>query len=184
MGGDGRDWLAAQPLPATAREQITVALAMIDALDVQIAPWTASCAPTRAAQTGCKALIDAYYGIGELVAVTVVAELGDCRRFSNSRDAVRYGGHGHHRLPIRPPPRARASVPPGAAGAALGAVRGRAARPIPAAPTATTTCRPRSISAATAPAWRSRASCSSAATTRCASSATTPSRQRPPEEAG
>ena len=43
-------------------------------------------------QTGCKALIEAYYGIGELCAVTVVSELGDCRRFANSRDAVRYGG--------------------------------------------------------------------------------------------
>ena len=43
-------------------------------------------------QTGCKALIEAYYGIGELCAVTIVSELGDCRRFANSRDAVRYGG--------------------------------------------------------------------------------------------
>ena len=42
----------------------------------------------------------------------------------------------------------------------------------PARPTATTTCRPPSGSAATAPAWRSPASCSNAATTPCASSAT------------
>jgi transposase len=33
MTGEGRRWLAAQPLPACAGEQITVALAMIDALD-------------------------------------------------------------------------------------------------------------------------------------------------------
>ena len=33
MVGDGREWLAAQPLPATAREQITVSLAMIDAFE-------------------------------------------------------------------------------------------------------------------------------------------------------
>src|ERR687891_698288 len=36
--GDGRAWLASQPLPAAAREQVTVALAMIDALERQIAP--------------------------------------------------------------------------------------------------------------------------------------------------
>jgi hypothetical protein len=36
MVGDGREWLAAQPLPETAREQVTVALAMIDALDLQM----------------------------------------------------------------------------------------------------------------------------------------------------
>jgi transposase len=37
MVGDGREWLQSEPLPATAREQIRVALAMIDALTVQIA---------------------------------------------------------------------------------------------------------------------------------------------------
>src|SRR5918998_1911726 len=40
MTGDGRDWLAAQPLPEAARQQITVSLQMIDALDVQLAPLT------------------------------------------------------------------------------------------------------------------------------------------------
>src|SRR5947209_2712858 len=37
-------------------------------------------------------LVERYYGIGELCAVTILAELGDCQRFSNSRDVVRYGG--------------------------------------------------------------------------------------------
>jgi len=92
MVSDGRDWLTGQPLPDTAREQITVSLAMIDALEVQIAPLDRELRAYARAQTGCKALIDAYYGIGELCAVTIVSELGDCRRFSNSRDAVRYGG--------------------------------------------------------------------------------------------
>ena len=32
------------------------------------------------------------YGIGELTSITILAELGDCRRFSSSRYAVRYGG--------------------------------------------------------------------------------------------
>jgi transposase len=92
MEGDGREWLASQPLPETAREQITVAMAMIDALERQIAPLDRELRPYARRQTGCKALIDAYYGIGELCAVTVIAELGDCRRFANSRDAVRYSG--------------------------------------------------------------------------------------------
>jgi len=92
MIGDGREWLAAQPLPETAREQITVAVAMVDALERQIAPIDRELRAYARRQTGCKALIGAYYGIGELVAVTVIAELGDCRRFQNSRDAVRYSG--------------------------------------------------------------------------------------------
>ncbi len=32
------------------------------------------------------------YGIGRLTAVTILAELGDARRFTSSRDAVRYSG--------------------------------------------------------------------------------------------
>ena len=51
-----------------------------------------------------------------------------------------------------------------------------------AAPTAPLTTRPRSGSAATAPAWLSPASCSSAATTSCANSATGPC--SPPDQRG
>ena len=91
MVGDGREWLAAQPLPATAREQVTVALAMIDALDAQIAPLDKELRAYARRQAGCKALM-AHYGIGPLVAVTILAELGDCPRFSSSRLAVRYAG--------------------------------------------------------------------------------------------
>ena len=33
-----------------------------------------------------------HYGIGELTSVAILAELGDCRRFTSSRHAVRYVG--------------------------------------------------------------------------------------------
>jgi hypothetical protein len=49
MTGEGRQWLAAQRLTVTAREQVTVALTVIDALDRQLARSTTSYAPTRAA---------------------------------------------------------------------------------------------------------------------------------------
>ena len=91
MLGDGREWLASQPLPETAREQVTVALAMIDALQRQIAPLESELRAYARRQAGCKALM-VHYGIGELTAVTILAELGDCRRFSSSRHAVRYAG--------------------------------------------------------------------------------------------
>ncbi len=58
-------------------------------------------------------------------------------------------------------------------------MRPRRSRVIHARRIAPTTSRRPSTWAATAPAWRSRASCSSAAITRCASSATTRSRHRP-----
>src|SRR4051794_13029870 len=91
MVGDGREWLAAQPLPVAAREQVTVALAMIDGIDRQIAPLDKALRAYARRRAGCKALM-AHYGIGPLVAVTILAELGDCTRFSSSRHAVRYAG--------------------------------------------------------------------------------------------
>jgi len=90
--GDGREWLAAQPLPAAAREQVTVALAVIDALDRQMVPLEKELRAYARRQAGCRILIDHIYGVGELVAVTILAELGDPRRFRNSRDVVRYAG--------------------------------------------------------------------------------------------
>jgi transposase len=91
MVGDGREWLGAQPLPATAREQVTIALAMIDGIEAQMAPLDKERRAYAQRQAGCKALM-AHYGIGPLVAVTILAELGDCTRFSSSRHAVRYAG--------------------------------------------------------------------------------------------
>ena len=65
---------------------------MIDAFDIRLAPLTTELRDYARRQTGCKALIAAHYGIGGLCPVTILAELGDARRFDNSRDAVRYGG--------------------------------------------------------------------------------------------
>ena len=76
----------------------------------------------------------AHYGIGELTSVTILAELGDCRRLlllAPGRPLLRAG---HHRLPVRPAPRARPPLPPGTASAALGAVRSRPSRTPPAQP--------------------------------------------------
>ena len=86
MKSEGRDWLEALALPETARRQIAVSVAMTNALDVQLEPLSRQLRSYARRQTGCRALIDQYYGIGEMCAVTIVAELGDCRRFDNSRE--------------------------------------------------------------------------------------------------
>jgi transposase len=88
---ENRAWVEQAALGEAAREQVTVALAMIDALDVQIAPIDRELRAYARRQAGCRALMG-HYGIGELTAVTILAELGDCRRFSSSRHAVRYSG--------------------------------------------------------------------------------------------
>jgi transposase len=91
LTANGRQWLDSLGLPATAREQVTVALRMIDMLDVQLAPIDKELRAYAHRQPGCRALMG-HYGIGHLTAVTILAELGDARRFSSSRDAVRYSG--------------------------------------------------------------------------------------------
>ena len=92
MTADGRDWLDALVLPETARQQVTVARAMVVALEAQITPLDRQLRSYPRRQLGCRALIEAHHAIGPLCAVTILAELGDVARFSNSRDAVRYGG--------------------------------------------------------------------------------------------
>ena len=91
LRADKRRWLEQLELPAAARDQIAIALTMIDALDAQSAPLTAQLRAYARRQPGCRALMG-HYGIGALTAVTILAELGDARRFSSSRHAVRYAG--------------------------------------------------------------------------------------------
>src|SRR4051812_46311011 len=91
MTAASRTWLAGLELPGTAREQITIALAMIDAHDTQLVPLDQQLRDYARRQAGCRALMR-HYGIGQLTAITILAELGDTRRFSSSREAVRYAG--------------------------------------------------------------------------------------------
>jgi transposase len=91
MTVESRAWLAGLALPATAREQLTIALAMIDAHDAQLAPLDQELRDYARRQLGCQALMR-HYGIGPLTSITILAELGDPRRFSSSREAVRYAG--------------------------------------------------------------------------------------------
>jgi transposase len=88
---ENRAWVCQLPLPAAGREQIAVALAVIDGVDVQLAPIDRELCRYARAQAGCRA-IQAHYGIGALTSVTILSELGDVRRFSSSREAVRYAG--------------------------------------------------------------------------------------------
>jgi transposase len=92
LSGEKRAWLARLRLPTAAREQITIALSVIDALDHKLVPFDQDLRAYARKQPGARALITAIYGVGELTAITIVAELGEVRRFHNSRDVVRYGG--------------------------------------------------------------------------------------------
>jgi transposase len=91
LGAESRAWLAGLALPPAAREQITIALAIVDGIDAQLVPLDERLRDLAKRQPGCRALMR-HYGIGPLTSVTILAELGDARRFSSSREAVRYAG--------------------------------------------------------------------------------------------
>src|SRR6266571_2591566 len=76
--------------PAT-RQATAVALRMIDALDRELTALRAELVAFGRRQPGCKEL-QHEYGIGALTAVVIWSELGDARRFANSRNAVRHTG--------------------------------------------------------------------------------------------
>ena len=87
----GRVFLDELELPGDARERIVVALAMVDAIDAQIAPLERELRQLARRQRGCQALMG-LYGMGELTSLVTLCELGDVRRLSASRKAVRIAG--------------------------------------------------------------------------------------------
>ena len=129
-----REWLAGVELPDAAREQLAVALSVIDALDHKLVPFDKDLRAYARKQPGCRALIDADLRRRG-------ADRGhDPRRARRRPSLPELPGRralrrpGHHRLSVRRSPRSRAPLPPRTARAALGAVRGRATRPVPRQP--------------------------------------------------
>ena len=108
---ENRAWVQELPLPAAGREQIAIGLAVIDAIDLRLAPFDRELRGYARRQPGCKALM-VHYGIGALTSghdprrarrrqpVLLLARGGPLRR------------HGHHGARLRQAPRARAPLPP------------------------------------------------------------------------
>jgi transposase len=89
---EGRAYLEDMELPAAARKVVDLSLAMIEHINEELAPIEKELRAYARSQAGCKALMMAHYGVGELTSVALLSELGDTRRFSSSRKAVRYAG--------------------------------------------------------------------------------------------
>jgi len=87
----GRATLANAVLSAAGRQSIETALSAIDRLSELVTPLRGQLQAVGRHQAGARALT-AQYGIGPLLAAVIWAELGDCRRFRNSDQAVRFAG--------------------------------------------------------------------------------------------
>jgi transposase len=87
----GQFGLAAAELSPAGEQMVETAMAAVDALTEQILPLRAQVQTLGANQPGVLALTQ-QYGIGLLCGTIIWAELGDCRRFSNADQAVRFAG--------------------------------------------------------------------------------------------
>jgi transposase len=88
----GRAALQQANLSPSGRELIERGLRMIAVLDSEIALLDRQLRGFAGRQPACQALIAALYGVGPIVATAILAELGDCRRFKSSDDAIRHCG--------------------------------------------------------------------------------------------
>jgi transposase len=86
----GRAWLDALVLPSGSAQLLRTGVAIIEALEVELD--TIDGALSGYQGWPGPAALRPEYGIGPLLSVVIWAELGDCRRFSSSDDAVRYAG--------------------------------------------------------------------------------------------
>src|SRR5215211_1938333 len=80
---EGRAHLEDMELPGAARKVVDLSLAMIGHINGELEPVEKELRAYARSQAGCKALMMSHYGVGEL---------GDTRRFSSSKKAVRYAG--------------------------------------------------------------------------------------------
>jgi transposase len=88
----GRFALARARLSPAGRYQVELGIRMIDLLDGELELLDRRLRAFARRQPGCRALIAELYGVGPLLAPMILAELGDCRRFSSSDQVIRHSG--------------------------------------------------------------------------------------------
>jgi transposase len=87
----GRQYVSAVDLPAAARQVVNVGLGLLEVFDEEIEVLDHQLEHYAARQAGCQVL-QKQWGVGPITATAILAELGDTRRFSSSRQSVRFSG--------------------------------------------------------------------------------------------
>jgi transposase len=82
---------AGEGLSAAGRQAVAVALRVLDALDTELDALHRQIRTFADGQPGCQAL-QAQYGVGAITSAAIWAMMGDTRRFTASRQAVRHTG--------------------------------------------------------------------------------------------
>lgn len=91
LNKEGRAALAKAELSTAGRRTVDLALRRIEQVDEEIDPVSKDIARFANNQDGCKALMERF-GVGPITSAAIVSYLGDARRFSSSRRAVRLAG--------------------------------------------------------------------------------------------
>jgi transposase len=78
-------------VPAASRQALGVALRQVDLIEAELGALDQWLGALARRQPGCRALVG-HYGIGAVTAPTILAELGDARRFAGGDQVVRYTG--------------------------------------------------------------------------------------------
>jgi transposase len=92
LTAQGRAHLVGAELSPAGRQMVEVALRIIDVFGVEADLLRGDLKGFARRQMGCRALVDELFGVGELTAAIIWAEMGDTRRFSSSDQAVRHSG--------------------------------------------------------------------------------------------
>ena len=111
---------AADCLSPAGQLQVATALEVIEALEARMHAVRHQLLDAARQLTGAKVLAARLYGVGPVTALALTCWLAGAGRFSSSRKGGPGHRAGHHRALLRPQRPARAAVPAGAAGAALG----------------------------------------------------------------
>jgi hypothetical protein len=108
--------VAAARLSPAGQLQVATALEVIDALEARLHVVRHQLLDAARHLAGARALAARLYGVGPVTALAITCWLGGGGPVRRAR---------HHRVLLRPQGAAREAVPAGAAGAALGRLRGR-----------------------------------------------------------
>jgi transposase len=88
----GRHRLVDADLTPATRRAVEVGMRQVDRLTTELVELRTTIAAIARRQPACRALQANHCGVGPLTSTVIWAEMGDCRRFSSSDDAVRHAG--------------------------------------------------------------------------------------------
>lgn len=79
-------------LSPAGRQRVQVGYRMIDAVESELEVLRGQINTFARRQKACRILIDQIFGLGPVAGLVVWSELGDCQRFTRSRQVVRHTG--------------------------------------------------------------------------------------------